>query len=93
VKQWVSATAPGVCAFDRAHTWKTGERIYRLQLADVNRPFNFCPECAVSRHGAKPDTGDVTEVVSRPAFAPLRALANAAGERFDVRAAAAGKDA
>jgi hypothetical protein len=91
VKAWVTATFDGRCAYDGTHTWQTGARVFSVQGVDWTRPKIYCPDCAVSRHGAKPDTGEVVEPGRVLPFAPLKALAQAAGQRFDVKQAAAGE--
>ena len=91
MKAWTSATVPGRCAFDNTHTWKQDARIFRLQ-GPWGKPKDYCASCAVARHDAPPDTGevlDLTDAVSYPT--PLKMLAANVAERFDARMAAAGE--
>jgi hypothetical protein len=90
MKAWVTATFSGRCAYDGSHTWQTGERVFSVRGAEWSRPKLFCSACAV-RHRAPADTGEVVEPGRLLPFAPLKALAQAAGQRFDAKVAQTGE--
>jgi hypothetical protein len=91
VKGWTSATMAGSCAYDRAHTWTTGERIVVLQ--GVGWQKLYCAACGQSRHGVGADTGEILERAAPPRPKLQMALAKQIADRFDVRAAQARNDA
>ena len=91
MRGWTSAEIAGRCAFDGTHEWKPGARIYRIQGATWTK--DYCAMDAELRHQAPPDTGEVLDLETRSNYpTALKALAESAGERFDAKAAAAGKD-
>jgi hypothetical protein len=91
VRGWTTAQVNGVCAFDGT-AWKSGDRIFQLRGASWSRTKFYCPTCAINRHQAGPDNGKDIDVLPGGVvpFAPLRALAQQTGERFDHAKAAAG---
>jgi len=96
MRGWTSATVDGQCSFDKAHKWKAGARVFRVQGATWLK--EFCPACAAERHGAPDDTGQVLDTTDAPSYpTPLKQMAEIAAaaiaDRFDAKAAAAGKDA
>lgn len=94
MKAWTSATSDGQCSYDGKHTWKTGDRIFRLQGTTWVK--EYCPSCGHALHTAPPDTGELLDLESAPTYpTPLKALAEAVAAKilpFDSRMAAAGKD-
>lgn len=91
MKGWTSATMAGACAYDRAHTWTTGERI--VVLKGIGWQKLYCASCGQSRHRVGADTGEILEREAPPRLTPLKALATKIADRFDVRAAQARNDA
>lgn len=92
MKDWRTATVAGLCAFDQAHHWRQGDRVYALTLGGCQRVKLYCPACAIARHGAPPDPGEqVSEPVTPRVRDPWTKVGTLA-EGFDVKRAQAGKD-
>lgn len=91
MKAWTSAEIAGTCAYDYGHTWLRGARVFRVQ--GVGWTKDYCSSCALSRHQAPPDTGEIVELADHPTYPrPLKALAEKVRAQFDAKLAAAGKD-
>ncbi len=96
MRTWDSAAISGVCAYDKAHRWKAGTRVFRVQVPGWSK--TYCGDCARRVHEAPQDTGQVLDVTDAPAYpAALKPAYELLAEPFeeprDVRMLAAGKDA
>lgn len=92
MKDWRTATAAGLCAFDQAHHWRQGDRVYALTLGGCQRVKLYCPACAIARHGAPPDPGEpVTEPVQLQSREESWSRVGTLAEGFDARMAQAGE--
>lgn len=92
MKGWMAAHTADTCAYDASHAWAAGEQVFVVEGSGWRKVY--CAACGRSRHGGAVVGAMVDQIreASLPAK-PLAALAKAAGERFDVRAASARNDA
>lgn len=91
MKAWDEAKLPGHCAYDNTHVWKKGDRIFMVRGTGWEKLY--CANCAKQHHGAPEDTGELLTLEDSPRYPEhLKPQAFPIAERFDAKAAAAGKD-
>jgi hypothetical protein len=66
MKQWTSATAPGICAYDVAHTWKQDDRIVVVSGATWSK--KYCGACGMRLFNVPPDTGELRTIHDEPQY-------------------------
>lgn len=66
MKAWTTATAPGQCSYDGGHTWIEGARVFAVQGATWRKLY--CRSCGPAYMAAPPDTGEILDVESQPAY-------------------------
>lgn len=88
----MAARTKDTCTYDVTHTWAIGDQVFVVEGSGWRKVY--CAACGMSRHGGA-TAGALADQVREQTLPakPLAALAKAAGERFDARAAQARNDA